>query len=111
MNMLDKFRSSIFYKLSGIICAIISAFSLLLYNLPHSNSLKGEGALLVLPVLLLFVAASIIDVLVYIILTLIAFISALSNESSDNKSKTNIIADIGYIFTTGFIIYLILNFV
>ena len=109
--MLDKFRSSIFYKICGIICTIISAFSLLLYNLPHSSSFKGEGALLVLPVLLLFAATSIIDVLVYIVLSLIAFISALSNESSDNKTKTNIIADIGYFFTTCFILYLILNFV
>ncbi len=101
--MLNQFRSSIAYKLCGFICGVLSAISLFLYKLPSSDSFKGEGALLLLPTLLIFIAITIIDALIYIVLTIIAYVST---NISDDKIKTNILADLGYLYSTGFMIFI-----
>ena len=118
MNMLDKFRSSIFYKLSGIICGILSAISGFFYyftcNPFITDTFQGEGALLLLPAyfgaLIISHLTFILDCLIFIGLASMSLFEVAYSESFDinYKNKINfitIIADFGNLFTLVFILY------
>ena len=104
--MLDKFRSSKYYKLCGFICCILSVISIILFFLLFfSDFFKGENILLVVPIGILSILLFFTDALIFVILTYKAYLSTYSEESSNNKIEFNIIADIGYLFTTVYMIY------
>ena len=105
--MLDKFRSSKYYKICGFICGAISVFlSLLFYLLFFSDFFKGENILIALPILAVSMLIFVIDALIFVILTNKAYLSAYSKENNNNTAF-NIIADIGYLFSTAFFLFIL----
>ena len=81
--MLDKFNSSILYNLSNIIGGILLViFISLLYTLLCTDFFKGENALLILPVGIVFLILLFVAVIIHIL-------SSLSSASSKGKNNNN----------------------
>ena len=81
--MLDKFNSSILYNLSNIIGGILLViFFSLLYALLFTDFFKGENALLILPVGIVFLILLFVAVIIHILLSL-------SSASSKEKNNNN----------------------
>lgn len=99
-NFINKIRSSIYYKICGFISGVLTILSILVY---HSTKLfyEGEAALLVLPLLSISVMILFLDFIVFTLLTVLAIF--IKNRK---EQKTNIVADIGYISTLCFLIFI-----
>ena len=96
---INEIRSSVFYKLCGFICGILTILSIFVYN-ATKLFYEGEAALLVLPLLFISVVILFLDFIVFIVLTILA--SFLRNRK---EQKVNIVADIGYVLTLCFLIF------
>lgn len=100
-DLINDFRHSIYYKYCGIICTILTVISISLYIISGFVG-HNEGALLVLPLLLISIAVLILNIVVFVLLT------GMSLVKTPTEGKTSIISDIGYIFSLAFIIFVIL---
>ena len=106
-DLIADIRCSLPYKSGSIICGILSLIAFFGYNLTHSHMCQGEGALLVLPILLITTLASLLDILIFIGFNIFSFIWVFFKEKQGYQY--NIFADIGYFFTIIFLFHFLFD--
>ena len=101
--MLDKFRSTKYYKLCGNICGILSLIILFLLSIAYyfgiyKNLDNNMLALLLVPVFVVLFFLIILKELLFIIFSLLA-IGEMSKNENTNISKPVFFTDFGYFLT------------
>ena len=109
INFINDFRSTLPYKIGSIISGIISLLTILVYNSIFSTYMKGEGALLVLPALIIAVILLIINTGLFALTNILAYLAVPLIQ--DNKHKFNIFSDIGYFISICSIFYSLSKFI
>ena len=111
--MISKFRNTIYYKLCGNICGVLSlllSFLLTIVYFSMHHLSNNEMALLILPIFIVILLIGILDELLFIIFNILSIVAMFKNDNSEIKQHL-FFTDVGYFFTFilffGFKIYLL----